>query len=492
MDGAHVLKTVFVGNRPTKRQLRKGRLVVVGGAEGVVGRFVSMDRTRIRVGRSAVNDLRLEESSVSGVHCELVSTEDGLVLRDLGSTNGTWAGDLRVLEAQVAPGSTFRAGNVVLRYEGLEETVDIPLAADDRFGGVFGSSVPMREVFATLEKVAPSDLTVLVEGETGTGKEVVARAIHDKSRRANRPFVVLDCSAIPDTLAESTLFGHEQGAFTGAVQRHKGAFEQADGGTVFLDEIGELPLDLQPKLLRVLENQEVKRVGGNKTISVDTRLVAATNRDLRRMVAEGTFREDLYFRVSVIHVELPPLRRRPDDVPMLAALFLDKCENPRFGGAAPTILPKGMVTLMGHPWPGNVRELRNVVERAVSLADGPELGPDDFFPGSRGPLAMPSLGSLRPPMASIMVGGGAAGGTDVDLDVAFKSAKQLIVDAWEVRYLGALMAEHNGNISAASRASGLTRYHLRELLKKHQLSGRGGVSAGGGGRGGNGGNGDDA
>ena len=423
MEGAHVLKTVFVGNRPTKRQLRKGRLVVVDGGQGATGRSAPMDRTRIRIGRSAVNDLRIEEPSVSGVHCELESTEEGLVLRDLGSTNGTWAGDLRIVEAQVAPGSSFRVGNVTVRYEGLQETIDIPLASEDRFGGAFGSSVPMREVFATLGKVAPSDLTVLVEGETGTGKEVVARAIHDKSRRSARPFVVLDCSAIPDTLAESTLFGHEQGAFTGAVQRHKGVFEQADGGTVFLDEIGELPLELQPKLLRVLENQEVKRVGGNKTISVDTRLVAATNRDLRRMVAEGGFREDLYFRVSVIHVELPPLRQRTADVPMLAGLFLDKCHNPRFGGTPTTILPEAMVALMGHPWPGNVRELRNVVERAVSLADGPELGPNDFFPGSRGPLVMSPRSGFRTKTGELSVGGAAAGGSEIDLDVVFKDAK---------------------------------------------------------------------
>ncbi len=470
MDGPHVLKTVFVGNRPTMRQLRKGRLVVVDGGEGAAGRSATVDRTRVRIGRSAVNDLRIEEPSVSGVHCELRSTDEGLILRDLGSTNGTWAGDLRVVEAQVTPGASFRAGNVSVRYEGLADVVNIPLAEEDRFGGVFGSSVPMREVFATLEKVAPSDLTILVEGETGTGKEVVARAIHDRSRRSGRPFVVLDCSAIPDTLAESTLFGHEQGAFTGAIQLHKGVFEQADGGTVFLDEIGELPLELQPKLLRVLENQQLKRVGGNKTISVDVRLLAATNRDLRRMVAEGGFREDLYFRLSVINVELPPLRRRAGDIRMLASLFLDKCDNPRFAGTPPTLKPEALKRLMGHPWPGNVRELRNVVERAISLADGPELGPDDFFPRAYRSLAPGASQSLHQGAVPSL---GGEGGGDVDLEVAFKDAKQGIVDAWEVRYLTALMALHKGNISAAARGSGLTRYHLRELLKKHHLTGRG-------------------
>jgi len=451
MDTGPALKTVYVGDRPTARHLRKGRLVVLDGPSA--GRAVVIERQRVRVGRSPVCDLTLDDPSVSALHLELVATDDGLVLRDHGSTNGTWAGEVRLREALLAPRATFKAGTATLRYEPLADIVEIPLAQRETFGGVVGRSVAMREIFATLEKVAPSDLTILVEGETGTGKEVVARAIHEHSRRADRPFVVLDCTAVARTLSESQLFGHEQGAFTGAIARHKGAFEQANGGTLFLDEIGELPLDLQPKLLRVLENQEIKRVGGNRTIQVDVRLLAATNRDLRRMVADGGFREDLYFRLSVLHIELPPLRDRPEDLEPLVQHFLGRVDNPRFPGREATLAPEVLSRLRGQPWPGNIRELRNAVERAVSLADEPHLGVADFFPAAGG--RAPTTPERLPPA--------------VDTGQPFKEAKAQVVDAWESRYLRALIAEHEGNVSAASRASGITRYHLRELLKKHGL-----------------------
>ena len=456
MSDNAALKTVYVGDRPTARRLRKGRLVVLDGPSA--GRSVVIEQQRVRVGRSQVCDLTLDDPSVSGLHLELIATDDGLLLRDRDSTNGTWAGDVRLREALLSPGAVFSAGSATLRYEPLTDVVEIPLAAQDRFGGVVGRSVCMREIFATLDKVAPSDLTVLVEGETGTGKEVVARAIHEHSRRASGPFVVLDCTAVARTLSESQLFGHEQGAFTGAVSRHRGAFEQADGGTVFLDEIGELPRDLQPKLLRVLEHQEFSRVGGSRPVHVDVRVLAATNRDLRQMVADGGFREDLYFRLSVLHVELPPLRDRPEDVELLVEHFLGRIENPRFGGGTVSVAPEAMVRLAGRSWPGNVRELRNAVERAVSLADQPHLGPADFSDDRR------ALGTASPHAPG--------GELNVDTSRPFKEAKAEVVDAWEARYLRALVAEHAGNLSAASRAVGLTRYHLRELLKKHGL-GRG-------------------
>jgi transcriptional regulator with GAF, ATPase, and Fis domain len=455
MSREPVLKTVFVAGRPTARHLRKGRLVVVDGP--MAGKSVDIERQRVRVGRSVVNDLAIDDTSVSGTHVEIRSTEDGIVLLDMGSTNGTWAGDVRLQKGLLTRGASFRVGNTTLRYESLDDVVEIPLHGEDHFGGVLGSSVPMREIFATLARVAPSDLTVLIEGETGTGKEVVARAIHDTSGRAKGPFVVLDCSAIAKNLSESELFGHEEGAFTGAVGRHQGAFERADGGTIFLDEIGELPQELQPKLLRVLENRELRRVGGTKTIRIDVRLLAATNRDLRAMVADGGFREDLFFRLSVIHAGLPPLRDRADDIPLLLDHFLRQLRNPRFGGQTFTVSGEGVTRLKAHAWPGNIRELRNVIERAVSLADGTHLGPDDlFFDKSR---SMPAS---------------AAAGAPIYLERAFKEAKQEVVDGWEARYLKALFEAHGGNISAGARASGLTRFHLRELLKKHGLSGAGG------------------
>jgi len=341
-----------------------------------------------------------------------------------------------------------------MEFRPLRDVVSIPLSQSQHFGHVCGRSLAMRELFATLEKVAPSDLTVLVEGETGTGKERVARSIHDQSRRTKRPYVVLDCSSIPKDLMESVVFGHEKGAFTGAVATRKGAFEQADTGTIFLDEVGELDIHLQPKLLRVLESRELKRVGGDRTIKADVRVVAATNRDLRSMVADGAFREDLYFRLSVIQVELPPLRDRLDDVIVLAGELLAALD-PKSRFDEPLVLSPGAVeTLRKHNWPGNVRELKNVLERAASLADSPILQTHDLF----------LMGGVAPPPIAAK-----ASSFNFDPEADYKSAKQSVLDDFESRYLDALMDRNKGNISGAARESGLTRYHLRELLKKHQL-----------------------
>ncbi len=451
---------IFAGGRAAIKQLRTSRLVVTDGPDK--GLSVTVDRPRVTGGRSAVNDLVITDKAVSGAHFEILSREDGYLLKDLESTNGTFVGGVRIREVYLKPGTKFQVGHTVIRFQPTDEMVEIALSSKDRFGKALGRSVPMREVFAVLERVAPSDLTVLISGETGTGKDVIAQGIHEKSDRRKGPFVVLDCSAIPRNLIESTLFGHEKGAFTGAVDRRQGFFEQADGGTIFLDEIGELDLGLQPKLLRVLENKEIKRVGGHKTIGVDVRVIAATNRDLRKMVSDGTFREDLYFRLSLMHVALPPLRNRVDDVPLLARHFLEMVEKRR--GVSMSFAPETLALLKQHDWPGNVRELRNVVERAASLADGPVIQPEDILWGhpitgegrSAGSAAMP-MGELDPKtMASTML---------------FKDAKQKVVDLFEKEYLTALMAIHTGNITRASEQAGLTRYHLRELLKKHGLHG---------------------
>jgi transcriptional regulator with GAF, ATPase, and Fis domain len=317
----------------------------------------------------------------------------------------------------------------------------------------------MREIFAVLEKVAASDLTVLVRGETGTGKELVARAIHRASKRVQRPLVVQDCSAIPANLIESILFGHERGSFTGAADRRRGCFEVADGGTLFLDEIGELDLSLQPKLLRVLETREVQRVGGTKMIPIDVRVIAATNRDLRQMVNEGTFREDLYYRLSVVEVDLPPLRERPEDVPTLALQFLEESarRGPQGEGARYTITDDAMTKLQAYPWPGNVRELKNTIERAVSLANGTELGMHDLLPASQ-------------KMPPVFLPGGTAEQFVHD-GTPFKDAKQRVIDAFEVQYLKALLDKHGDNITRSAKAAGLTRYHLRELAKRYGLRG---------------------
>ena len=419
------------------------------------GRELLIDRQKVTIGRSVICDLPLADKAVSGTHCELVADEHGVLLRDLESTNGTRVGELRVREVWLREGTSFSVGKTQLRFEPLEGSIDVPVSGNDTFYELVGTSTRMREIFAVLEKVAPSDLTVLVRGETGTGKELVARAIHRASSRASAPLVVQDCSAIPRELVESTLFGHERGAFTGASERRRGSFEQADGGTIFLDEIGELPMDMQPKLLRVLENREVKRVGGSKTLPVDVRVVAATNRDLRQMVNEGTFREDLYYRLSVVQVELPSLRERPEDVPILVEGFLDDFAARRYPGEERvfTATPEAMRRLQAYPWPGNVRELKNTVERAASLADGDLLQREDFVPASQ----------KSPPMT---LPGGSADELVAE-GVPFKEAKQRVTDTFEAAYLKALLDKHGGNITRSARAAGLTRYHLRELAKRY-------------------------
>jgi len=446
----------FVDRKVTKRKLRKSRLVVEEGPDK--GKRIDIASERMTIGESVICDLTLKDTAVSGTHCEIIAKENGFLLRDLGSANGTWVAGVRVREAWLEPGMPLRIGRTVLRFEHGPGTIEIELSRREKFYELIGHGVRMREIFAVLEKVAASDLTVLVRGETGTGKELVARAIHRASKRAQRPLIVQDCSAIPANLIESILFGHERGSFTGAADRKRGCFEVADGGTLFLDEIGELDISLQPKLLRVLETREVQRVGGTRMIPVDVRVVAATNRDLRQMVNEGTFREDLYYRLTVVEVDLPSLRERSEDIPALAGQFLEEsAKRGQREGASFSITNDAMTKLQAYPWPGNVRELKNTIERAVSLADGTELGMHDLMPASQ----------KTPPM--VFPGGTAE--QFVDNDIPFKDAKQRIVDAFEAQYLKAVLDKHGDNISRSARAAGLTRYHLRELAKRYGLRG---------------------
>lgn len=460
------LRTVFVNEKATSRQLKKAKLVIIEGDQK--GKDFSISKTKTYVGRSSVNDIVLKDDRVSGTHFELRAQEEGFLLRDMGSTNGTLLAGCRVKEVYLAPEATFQAGNTTFQLKPSDEVVEIPLSPDEHFQGVIGRSVAMREVFATLEKVAPSELTVLIQGETGTGKERIARSIHDASRRSSKDYVVLDCSSIPSELMESYVFGHEKGAFTGAVSQNKGAFEQANGGTLFMDEIGELDITLQPKLLRVLENREFKRVGGTKTIRTDVRVIAATNRDLREMVNEGTFREDLYFRLSVINIGLPPLAARKDDIPLLVESFLDSVAERRPDKPKMRLTADAMDLLMAYEWPGNVRELKNVIERAGSLSSGNTIDKSDLHMGnslgggltdftSSGAMSMPSADD---PDTSVI---------SVDLSIPYKEGKSNLLDQFEFDYLERIMEEFEGNISQASKKAGLTRYHLRELLKKHDL-----------------------
>ncbi|HKA90054.1 MAG TPA: sigma 54-interacting transcriptional regulator [Haliangiales bacterium] len=481
-EGDPAITTVFDGGRATVRRLRKAKLVVATGPDA--GREVDMGKPRVSGGRSIINDLVLQDKAVSGTHFEVAVKDDGYHLKDLDSRNGTFVGDLRVREVFLRPGMTFRVGQSDIRFQTTADLVDIALSERDKFDRVIGGSAAMREIFATLEKVSPSELTVLITGETGTGKELIARGVHNASPRRQKPFVVLDCGAIPRDLIESTLFGHEKGSFTGAIGQHRGCFEQATGGTIFLDEIGELDLALQPKLLRVLEQREIKRVGGDRTIKVDVRVLAATNRDLRAMVNAGTFREDLYFRLSVIYVELPPIRERREDIPELAQHFLREVASRR--GVSLSLSPDAVQALLGHSFPGNVRELRNVVERAASLASSPVITRADLVfgrdaggasvivarelanAGAQAALAAVSP-SDKPPGAGVV----GFDPTTLTPGLDFKEAKQRVVDAFEAAYLRALLQRHEGNITRSAQEAGLTRYHLRELLKRHNLTSAG-------------------
>ena len=352
------------------------------------GGFATIQDELMVVGSAEQADLRLEDSSVSRVHAELVRTGRGVWVRDLESTNGTFLNGVRVKHALLEPEQTLTLGKADVRVlQESAQTGDAPWPTD-RFGALRGDSEVMLKLFARLDLAAQSDGTVLLEGETGTGKELAARAIHDASTRASGPFVVVDCGALAQQVLESELFGHVRGAYTGAQTDRVGALELANGGTVFLDEVGELPLSLQPKLLRALAARTIRRVGDSQERPIDVRFVAATHRELRRMVGTGGFREDLYFRLAVLLVRLPPLRDRLDDIPLLVRVFLQQLPQT-------DPLDASLVhDWQRRAWPGNIRELRNAVERTVifgvSDADLPELESAAEFPPGHSQSTLPS------------------------------------------------------------------------------------------------------
>jgi DNA-binding NtrC family response regulator len=400
------------------------------------------------VGRNDACDLVLDDCKVSAVHMELVATERGVRVRDLGSRNGTFMGGARIGEIYLLKPARLLCGDTLLEFTPTTpEQVSVPDTAE--FGPMVGKSAGMRTVFERLRKTAPTELSVLIMGETGTGKELVAQAIHAASPRARRPFVVVDCGAIPASLAESALFGHERGSFTGAVDRRISPFIEADGGTIFLDELGELPIDVQPKLLRALAEQRVKSVGSNTYKPVNVRVIAATRRDLVREVNVGTFRSDLFFRVAQIRVELPALRSRLEDIPVLVRRMMnDMGEKDAYERTTVDSLER----LMRHDWPGNVRELRNVV--AVALAFGKE-GPLDL---AQHLTPMVQSSDLTPTRSR-----------------TFQDAKRDMLARFEREYFTALYAECAGNVSEIGRRSAMERAHVRGYLRRHGI-GSGGKS----------------
>jgi DNA-binding NtrC family response regulator len=414
------------------------------------------------VGRTAAADVWLDDPAVSAFHVELTSMPNGVLVKD-GSRNGTFVhGGIRITEAIVPPGTMIMVGTTTLRIDRLEAGPRPAAPELASFGRLRASSAMMRSLFAVLARVAPTELSILIEGQTGTGKELVADAIHRASARANGPFSILDCTSVPRALAESVLFGHERGAFAGAEEARPGLFEGAEGGTVFIDEIGELPLDLQPKLLRVLEKREVVRIGGNRTIPVNVRVVASTWRDLRKMVNTGTFREDLYFRIAQARVGIPPLSERPDDIPALVYHFLQSLP-PQAPGAR-MITREALDELRTRSWPGNVRELRSTVERAAMLAQGATITPADLgferlIAGERNRQPAPATAALN------------AEAPAQEALPDFQAAKRTLVDEFERGYLASLLERSGDNLTRASAISGIERHHLRDLLRKHGLRG---------------------
>ena len=394
----------------------------------------------ILVGRDPSCALVLNDRDVSAIHCELRADGPGVLLTDLGSKNGTFVNTVRVKEGLLTAPCNIQIGGTQVSFEPLDrERVDAGF--EETFGPMVGSSPKMRHLFRLLREVSPTDLSILINGETGTGKELVAQAVHDESARRDKPFVVVDCASIPGPLAESLLFGHERGSFTGANERRPGAFHDAHKGTIFLDELGELPLEIQPKLLRALAEKKVKRVGASNYDRVDVRVIAATRRDLGRAMNEGRFRSDLFFRIAQVRLELPPLRDRREDIGILVRTA---CERLGRADRQPEVVDLVMKTLAQHDWPGNVRELVNVASVAASLPPGAE-----------------ALTAILP----LEGGGDVAGPTS-----PFGEAKRVAVSTFEQRYFSELFRVTSGNVSEMGRRSGMERHHVRAFLRKYNIA----------------------
>jgi DNA-binding NtrC family response regulator len=447
-----ITRTVLLEGGTEALHLRAFRLTVTVAGETVSQVFT---RRRVTIGSKEPADFVIEDARVSRMHAAIEVDAKGYRLLDTGSKNGVFVGELMVQSVYLRPGTAFLVGQVSVQFEVTNEEVEVRFSQRNRFGNMLGQSLSMREIFALLERVSPSDLTILVEGKSGTGKELVAEAVHKHSSRHRGPFVVFDCSAVSSDLIESELFGHVKGAFTGAVASRKGAFENAQGGTLFIDELGELGLDVQPKLLRALERREIRRVGSNEAVSIDVRIVAATNRSLHDEVARGTFREDLYYRFAVLKVVLPALQERVEDIPLLVEHFLQDA-TARTGRSGLGVSYATMERLKAYAWPGNVRELRNFIERAVVLAN--DTGQVD----ARFLQPLVSDSPTEPPVIAEQ----ALTAAGVPIDLPFKDAKNQLIERFEVMYWQRLMEQTEGNITQAARIAGIHRKSVEYILKK--------------------------
>jgi DNA-binding NtrC family response regulator len=435
----------LLGTRPKPDRLavQEFHLVLINTDQA--GTSYPLAQPGVKVGKAPDNDLVIDHPTVSRNHLIVRRQGDRFLVQDLGSTNGTFIDGAQVREAYLRPGALLEVGDVQLRFQPQVAAVEIAPSSEDCLGDLVGKSLPMRQIFALLKRIAPTDSTLLLVGETGTGKGAAAKVIHRFSPRSSGPLVVFDCAAVSDSLIESELFGHEKGAFTGAVAQRIGCLERAHGGTLFLDEIDDLAMDLQPKLLRAIEDREFRRLGASAaSVTFDARIIAASKKDLWAETQAGRFREDLYFRLSVFTVSLPPLRDRTEDIPLLVNAFAGEELWERFDSRVRD-------QFLSHTWPGNVRELRNALERAKHMVDIPELSSEALLRESS------SLHSAH--------------GEVVPVDYAgpFKECKDELIRRFEREYLTRLLSRSKGNVAKAARDAGLDRKHLYSLLHKYHL-----------------------
>jgi len=435
-----VVSVTSSSNRP-----RVFVLVAVSGPDAGKSFTIDVGRTgRVFLGKSPACTLQLEDQTVSRRHAAFDVVDGKLRLTDLGSTNGTFVNGVSALEVSLVGGETIQVGADLFRLEPGDEISEVTTESQAGFGRLLGASPEIRRLYPTMRRIAASDIPVVIEGETGTGKEVLAEALHDQGARASGPFVVFDCTTVAANFMEAVLFGHERGSFTGAVGSSPGLFEQADKGTLFIDEIGDLDLALQPKLLRAIERAEVRRIGGRQWLGVNVRVLAATRRNLDREVQAGRFRDDLFFRLAVGRIELPPLRHRRKDISLLAAHFWNEL------GGKPAELTRGFLdSLEDYDWPGNVRELRNAIARRIALGDPPK---------EEEKAASPSAASLSVDVIQDII----------DAELPFPIARDKALAHFEQRYVAGVLSRHAGNVTRAAQASGVGRRYFQTIRGRHQ------------------------
>jgi DNA-binding NtrC family response regulator len=433
-----LFRTLTLEPSPESEELTYGRFELHVSSGPDAGKVAEFGQEAVQVGSSRAVDFALSDPTISRFHIKIEASGGAFMLADLDSTNGTYLGGHKIKLAYLEGETLIEIGNTKLRFRPLGDRATVTVPVRDRMGPIIGGSLKMRQLYTLVERVAKSDIPVIIEGETGTGKDLVARVIHDASPRAKKPYEVLDCGSVPETLIQSELFGHVKGAFTGADRDREGIFERADGGTVFLDEIGELGIDMQPKLLRVLETNEIRRVGDNAPVKIDVRVVCATHRSLRDLVNQSKFREDLYYRLAGCKVDMPSLRDRRQDIPLLVDAFLAELRAQGLGDVPDKVSPETLKVFMSRTWPGNIRQLKNAVKR-VALMGFDEAPTDDELKKSA-PASSPTMLTL-------------------------KDARE----TFERGYLTELMARYPGDLDAAAEASGMHPKSLARLLRKLDL-----------------------